>query len=181
MTTARRAPAGLLALSLLLGSLTLWAQPPVIEPELRLKSLQGDVLDAKEFAHGSYVLVFWSSWSPRSRDIAKRVTGLANAWREKARVVTVDFEEDRQAIETFLSVRPMAAPVFMDVDGTFARKYGIATLPGLLVLRDGTALYRGQFPDDPDRVLLSVLTEPSIPPSPSRGAPPGVVDNLASN
>jgi len=68
-------------------------------------------------------------------------------------VVVVDFEEDRPAVEAFLAGKALTVPVFLDTEGALAKKYGIATLPGLLVLREGQVAYRGKLPDSPERVL----------------------------
>jgi hypothetical protein len=45
----------------------------------------------------------------------------------------------------------------MDPDGAFSRKYNVATLPGLLVVKDGNVTYRGKLPDDPDSVIEGAL------------------------
>ncbi|HEY0513808.1 MAG TPA: hypothetical protein VGH73_18005, partial [Thermoanaerobaculia bacterium] len=94
---------------------------------------------------------------PRSRGIAERVGPLASRWGSRARVVTVNFQEDRQAVEKFLAGKNLGAPVCLDSDGTFSRKYNVATLPGLLVVKDGQVAYRGKLPDDPDRVIADLL------------------------
>jgi hypothetical protein len=75
----------------------------------------------------------------------------------KAKVVTVNFQEERRAIEGFLAGKDLKAPVFLDGDGAFARKYNVATLPGLLVIKDGHVAYRGKLPEDPNRVIAKFL------------------------
>ena len=82
---------------------------------------------------------------------------LAARWASQARVVTVNFQEDRPAVERFLAGKGLAAPVFLDADGAFSKKYAVATLPGLLVVKDGQVTYRGKLPDDPDRVIGEAL------------------------
>jgi hypothetical protein len=72
-------------------------------------------------------------------------------------VITVDFQEDRAAVERFLAGKSLAAPVFLDSDGAFSKKYAVATLPGLLVVKEGQAVYRGKLPDDPDRTIADAL------------------------
>jgi hypothetical protein len=47
--------------------------------------------------------------------------------------------------------------VFLDTDGSFSRKYAVATLPGLLIIRDGQVVYKGRLPEDPDRVIADFL------------------------
>jgi thiol-disulfide isomerase/thioredoxin len=125
--------------------------------EVTLAGLHGERLAPADLASGNSVVVVWASWSPRSRDIVERVNPLALRWQAKARVFTVDFQEDPKTVADFLAGKPLTVPVYFDADGTFAKRYQIATLPGLLVVKDGTVAYRGQLPDDPDRVLEKIF------------------------
>jgi thiol-disulfide isomerase/thioredoxin len=125
--------------------------------EVRLQGLQGERLGDSDLAQGTTIVVFWTSWSPHSRDIVARVNPLAQRWGGRARVVTVNFQEDRQTVEGFLSGKGLGSPVFLDTDGAFSRKYAVATLPGLLIIRDGQVVYKGRLPDDPDRVIADFL------------------------
>lgn len=125
--------------------------------EVSLACLDGARLSEADLARGSTIVVVWASWSPRSRDIVERVNPLAGRWGGRARVVTVNFQEERPAVEGFLAGKGLAAPVCLDPDGAFSRKFNVATLPGLLVVKDGQVAYRGKLPDDADRVLADLL------------------------
>jgi thiol-disulfide isomerase/thioredoxin len=146
----RRRTAGLLA-CLLLGGAAAFAQ------DVRLTGLAGERLSDADLGQGIAIVVVWASWSPRSRDIVERVRPLAGRWGPRAKILTVDFEEERPAVVAFLAGRSLGAPVYLDADGVFSKKYAIATLPGLLVLKDGKAVYHGKLPDDPDRLLADLL------------------------
>jgi thiol-disulfide isomerase/thioredoxin len=130
---------------------------PVAAQEIHLTSLAGERLSDADLARGATIVVVWASWSPRSRDVVQRVQPLAGRWGARARVLTVDFEEERPAIESFLAGKALGVPVFLDTEGTFSKKYAIATLPGLLVLKDGKSLYHGKLPDDPDSIIAAAL------------------------
>lgn len=130
---------------------------PAAAQDVRLGCLGGESLSDADLARGATIVVVWASWSPRSRDIAGRVGPLVSRWSGRARVVTVNFQEDRQAIAGFLAGKALGAPVCLDPDGAFSKKYNVATLPGLLVVKDGQVAYRGKLPDDPDRVLADLL------------------------
>lgn len=130
--------------------------PPAAAQGGGLSCLGGGSLSDSDLARGTTVVVVWASWSPRSRDIVDRVNALASRWGGQARVVTVNFQEDRGAIEGKLG-KGFNVPVCLDADGAFCRKHGIATLPGLLVVRDGKAVYHGKLPEDPDKVLADLL------------------------
>lgn len=130
---------------------------PVSAQDIRLQGLGGERLVDSDLARGTTIVILWASWSPRSRDIVARVNPLAQRWGGKARVVTVSFQEERGAVEGFLSGKGLGAPVFLDSDGTFSKKYALAIIPGLLIIKDGQVVYRGKLPDDPDRVIGELL------------------------
>jgi len=152
----RIAPLLALAACVLLAAAA-WSQPAQPSQDVRLQGLRGEGLGDAELARGTTILIFWTSWSPHSRDIVARVSPLVQRWSPQARVVTVNFMEERPAVDGFLSNKGFDAPVFLDSDGAFARKYSVATLPGLLVIRDGQVVYKGRLPDDPDRVIADFL------------------------
>ena len=147
-----------LALTLLAGFAGLLAPlAPVAAQGAVLQGLGGERLSEADLAQGTTIFIVWASWSPRSRDVVPRINQVAQRWGSKARVVTVNFQEDRGAVESFLAGKGMGATVFLDADGAFSKKYAVATLPGLLVLKDGRVAYRGKLPDDPDRVIAEIL------------------------
>jgi thiol-disulfide isomerase/thioredoxin len=152
--TPRRCAAVCLAVCLALAA---FAAPAAAQGGVRLDGLAGGQLTDGDLASGATIVVVWASWSPRSRDIVGRVNPIAQRWGGRARVVTVNFQEDRGAIQGFLSGKGLSAPVFLDPDGAFSKKYAVATLPGLLVVKDGNVAYRGKLPDDPDKVIAELL------------------------
>jgi thiol-disulfide isomerase/thioredoxin len=124
---------------------------------ISLSCLGGERLSEGDLARGTTIVVVWASWSPRSRGIVERVSPLAGRWGGQARVLTVNFQENPQAVQGFLAGRSFGAPICLDADGAFSKKYNIATLPGLLVVKDGQVAYRGKLPDDADRVIADLL------------------------
>jgi thiol-disulfide isomerase/thioredoxin len=126
-------------------------------PDVAVTSVTGERLGEAEMARGATIVVVWAAWSPRCHDIVDRVKALAGHWQSRAKVVTVDFEEDRQAVAAFLAGKDLGAPIFLDSDGAFSKKYAIATLPGLLVVKEGKVGYHGRLPDDPDRVVGEIV------------------------
>ena len=146
-----------LLLSLVLLTCAGLATAQAQSSDIPLQGLRGERLGSTELAQGTTILVFWTSWSPHSRDIVARVNPLAEHWGARARVITVNFMEERPVVDGFLSGKAFAVPVFLDPDGAFSRKYAVATLPGLLIIRDGQAVYKGRLPDDPDRVIADSL------------------------
>ena len=150
----RRTCALAVALALLAG---LAGFAPVSAQGATLQGLRGESLSEADLAQGVIIFIVWASWSPHSRDVVDRVNRVAQRWSGKARVVTVNFQEDRGAVESFLAGKGMGAAVFLDADGAFSKKYAVATLPGLLIIKDGRVAYRGKLPEDPDRVIVEIL------------------------
>ena len=125
--------------------------------EISLSCLGGERLSEGDMSRGVNIVVVWASWSPRSRDIVQRVNPISSRWKGSARVTTVNFQEERQAVEVFLAGKGLGAPVCLDPDGLFSRKYNVANLPGLLVVKSGQVVFHGKLPDDPDRVIAELL------------------------
>lgn len=143
-----------------LAALALLLAAPRVAPaqgDVRLPGLDGGQLTAADLGRGATVIVVWASWSPRCRDIVERTNALAARWGGRARVVTVDFQEDPAAVRAFLAGKQLAVPVYLDRDGEFSKAHAVTTLPGLVVFRDGAARYEGKLPADPDATLSGLL------------------------
>jgi thiol-disulfide isomerase/thioredoxin len=136
--------------SLIVCCQTVWAQGS------GLAGLRGDSLTEQSLGSGSHVLIFWASWSPKCRDIDQRSARISSGWSSKARVVMVNFQEDRETVESFLSGSGSIA-TYLDADGSFAKRHAVLNLPGLLVVKDGKVLYQGRLPADVDQLLGSLL------------------------
>ena len=121
---------------------------PCAAADVALPGLDGGELVPGDLESGDHVIVVWAPWSPRCRDIATSVGQLQLAWGERARVLTVVFQDSPDRIRRFLAENSLETPVFLDLEGTFSKRHGVATLPTLLVFRDGQRLFRGQLPVD---------------------------------
>lgn len=138
--------------------------PPAAADRTTLTGLDGGQLTETELDEGVTILVVWATWSPRCRDVASRIEALAKTWEATARVASVVFQEEPQAIRRFLEVRALdgvetTAPVFIDTSGAFSKKHAVTTLPFLLVFDAGAAAYRGKLPADPDPVIERALAD----------------------
>ena len=148
---------GLLILALVLG-LGTWVSTPAVQAQgIVLEGLQGGELREADLTRGTSIVIVFASWSPRGKDVHARANQVASRWGARARVVMVDFQEDRGQVESFLRGKNLQVPVYLDREGAFSKKYAVTTLPSLLVLQDGRVAFRGPLPDDPDRVLGDVL------------------------
>jgi thiol-disulfide isomerase/thioredoxin len=123
----------------------------------RLPGLEGGSLGAADVAGGATVMVLFAGWSPHCREIVARSNALVQRWSDRARVVLVDFQEEPAEVSAFLAGKGARARVFLDADGTFAKRHRVTTLPGLVVYRDGAVVFQGRLPDDPDAELARLL------------------------
>jgi len=125
--------------------------------DLSLQGLGGGELRESRFQQGAHVVVFWTSWSPRGRDIVSRVNEIAERWGEQAQVITVNFQEDEADVRAFLRDQDrLRVPVFLDTDGALSKKYHVNSAPWLLVIKDGRTAFSEKLPQDPS-VLAQVL------------------------
>jgi thiol-disulfide isomerase/thioredoxin len=122
-----------------------------------LPGLNGGSLSQGDLANGTTILVVWASWSPRCRDIVPRVNDLAGAVSGKGRVVTVNFQEERPAVEAFLAGKSLSAPVYLDASGDFSKAHAVTTLPGLIVYRGGQVRYQGRLESDAAAQVEKIL------------------------
>jgi thiol-disulfide isomerase/thioredoxin len=123
------------------------------QDDWRLPGLEGGALTAADLARGNNIVVLWASWSPHCADIVERSNRIAGKWGGRARVVMVDFQEEPAEVSTFLAGKGAQVDVYLDSNGAFAKRYALANLPGLLVVRDGEGVYSGRLPDDPDGLI----------------------------
>lgn len=152
MRRAPLAPAVLLAVALLAAP---W-QPLAAEDE-GLPGLDGSRLTEASLSEGDTILVVWASWSPRSRDIGRRVAALAATWGARARVVCVNFQESADRARSFARAQAIEVPVYLDRDAAFAKRYAVTALPFLLVVSDGETAFAGRLPADPDAAIARAL------------------------
>ena len=126
--------------------------------ELRLPGLDGGAISEGELGRGAHILVFWTTWAPRGRNVVDRVNALVESWGGKARVVTINFQEDESAVRAFLKGKAkLEADVFLDENGDFSKKYRVNGAPWLLILKDGRTSFSEKLPDAPDAVISQIL------------------------
>lgn len=130
---------------------------PAAEEAGALLGLEGERLTEADLADGATILVVWTSWSPRCRDVGERVERIAERWRERARVGTVNFQEDEATAREFARRQKIRVPVYLDRDAAFAKRHAVTSLPFLLVIEDGKAVFSGKLPADADGAIGRAL------------------------
>ncbi len=125
--------------------------------QFQLQALSGGSLGVSDLSRGTYIAIVFASWSPRGKDVVQQVNRIQEKWGDQAKVIMIDFQEDRGEVETFLRGQKTKAPVYLDQDGSFSKRYSVTHLPGLLILQDGKAAFSGRLTRDSDAVISQTL------------------------
>ncbi len=154
-----RPAVGRLALLVLVTLAAVLLSPPAWTEErsFRLEGLRTGELQPAELLQGDVIVIVWASWSPRCRNIVERANDVADRWGDRARVLTVAFQEDRETVERFLSGKSPRAPIFLDRDGAFSKRHTVTHLPGLLIFRNGDTGFSGRLPNNPHALIEQTL------------------------
>jgi cytochrome c biogenesis protein CcmG/thiol:disulfide interchange protein DsbE len=104
----------------------------LVPPRVTLASLQGRPA----------VVNFWASWCHPCRREAPELQRFAARPPDGARLVGVDFTDDRGAARAFIRAHGWRYPNLSDPDGAVGRRYGVEGLPTTFVLNP-----RGQIVD----------------------------------
>jgi len=143
--------------ALLLGLAALSVSAAQAQPGGTLPGLGGGQLSAADLAQGTHIIVVWASWSPRCRDIAPQVNQLARKFAGEGRVITVNFQEEAQAVEEFVRQHPLDAPVYLDRNGEFSKGHAVTALPGLIVVRKGEVVFQGRLAAEAEAQIQDLL------------------------
>lgn len=153
-----RASAG--TLLILLAAAAALAPAGLADEHVVLTGLDGGKISSRDLEAGPTVAVVWATWSPRCRGVVPRLSALENAFSGKARVVSVVFQEEADAVHRFLGGRELRVPVYIDQSGSFSKRQGVSTVPWLLVFKNGRVAFSGKLPADPDSVVEQALAAP---------------------
>ncbi len=118
----------------------------------------GAPLDQAAISSGLVIVVVWTTWSPRGRNIVERLNRIEADWGSRARVVSVVFQESPDAIERFLAGKSLAVPVYLDSgNAEFSKRHNVTQVPRLLVFKDGSTAVNVNLGDDPDPLIQGAL------------------------
>lgn len=115
----------------------LFTRPPatqrLVESPL-VGNIAPDLFDAGSFdidaQRGRFVLVnFFATWCVPCREEHDDLVRFAETYAEDARVVSVVFSDDPDAVEAFFARRGGDWPIIRDEDGAIATAWGVARVP----------------------------------------------------
>ncbi len=106
-------------------------------PNFRLNTLDGRNVSLSQFKGKVVVLDFWATWSPPSPKLLSVMADL-NEQANDVRVLTINLEEDKDKVETFVELKHIRIPVLLDDDGSVSKSYEVKTIPQTVIIgKDG--------------------------------------------
>jgi thiol-disulfide isomerase/thioredoxin len=115
-------------------------------PALKLKDMDGQLLDLARFKGKVVVVNFWATWCPPCRREMPSLERLHQKLKDQGVVVlAVNVGEDLETVFAFtgtLDLQP-TFPILFDADGSTVPRWGVKGLPTTFILgRDGRLVYR---------------------------------------
>lgn len=118
----------------------------------------GPPLDQTVIDTGLVIVVVWTTWSPRGGNIVDRINRIDSRWGDRARVVSVVFQEAPEAVERYLAGKKLAVPVYLDSgNAEFSKRHKVVQVPRLLLFKDGVTAVNVNLTDDPDPMIQGAV------------------------
>lgn len=113
-------------------------------PDFTLKSLDGDSVSLSQFRGKVVFLNFWASWCPPCRAEMPAMNRLNEVFSDRDFVMlAVNTEQDKGAVEDFLSRHPHDFTVLLDPRGTVQNLYQVFRFPEtFLIDKEGRIVER---------------------------------------
>ena len=115
-------------------------------PDLKLTTIDGELIDLSQLKGEVILLNFWATWCPPCVEeipslgrLAKRMEG------QPFRVISVDVGETEQTVREFLKEVPAEFPVMLDADGSTIDPWSIRAFPTSFVIDKKGLLRYGYF------------------------------------
>lgn len=108
-------------------------------PEFSLTALDGSSVSLEQFHGRIVILEFWASWCLPCRE----EFGVLEKWRDEqfqaglldnVVVFAVNAGETRDVVESFTRGNTVPFPVLLDTDGAVSARYGVTSLPTIIII-----------------------------------------------
>lgn len=105
-------------------------------PAFELENLSGQQVNVPEDFSGQVLLVaFWADWCPSCREELRDFESIYQAFKSQGlAVVSVNIDQDKQTIETFIHDLDLSYETLLDKKGLIAKKYSVNALPFALIV-----------------------------------------------
>jgi peroxiredoxin len=108
-------------------------------PEFQFQYANGQTFSLSDFQGEVVLLNFWAHWCVPCASEMPFIQQVYEEWQEKGLVlISIHVGESAEAAADFVEEYNLSFPVLMDIDGTAATQYGVASIPmTLLIDQDG--------------------------------------------
>lgn len=128
--------------------------------KLKLKTLDGQVVDINSYKDQVVLLNFWASWCrPCVKEIPSLIRLQDKFQQSDFKIVTINIGEPKKEIETFAKKFNLKLPIMMDVDGKTVRDWGVYAYPSNFVLDKNGVIryaYRGALEWDSQLIIDTI-------------------------
>ncbi len=106
-----------------------------VAPDLRLQTLNGEMVSLSDLRGQVVILNFWATWCPACRTEMPALDQVYRAYHDQGlEVVAVNVQEDPAGTEAFVQELGLDLPVLVDLDGTVSTRYRVTSLPTTYVI-----------------------------------------------
>lgn len=106
-------------------------------PYFDLPDLSGNRVRSSDFANAPVVLVFWGARESDAADQVKILDDWLSAGDLPVALVTINTQEEKSAVKSFIDRGAYAVPVLLDLEGETGRSYAVRTLPTAFFIDQG--------------------------------------------
>jgi thiol-disulfide isomerase/thioredoxin len=108
---------------------------PAPPPTYSLPDRRGQMRHSTDYRDKVTLVVFWATWCPPCVEELPSLNRLADHFGSRDfEIVSIDFQESPELLETFLQKVPVDFPVLLDSDGSIARDWGVFSFPSSFLL-----------------------------------------------
>ena len=124
-------------------------------------TIDGQKISLQQFKGKPVLVHYWATWcEPCKVDIA-RIRELQEKYQQDIVVVGIALDEDRSALQQFLTKKPLNWPQLFEpggLDGRLAEDLGVLTLPTMLLIdKEGIVVERNILVTDLENKLKEVV------------------------
>jgi len=129
-------------------------------PNVTIKKLDGSAIDMKEITQekGVKILSFWATWCVPCINELDAINEVYDDWKDETNVeliaIATDDARTKKRIKPLINGKGWEYRILLDENQDLQRSLNIATIPHVIVIKDGKIVFRhtGYFPGAEDQL-----------------------------